>query len=73
LASGCVVASYSVDERVVPTGPPHEIEDVFSQYETIDENNMEPMQMVEGFGCVVTSFSGEDTIFKVQYLCKISD
>ena len=35
------------DERVVPTGPPHEIEDVFSQYETIDENNMEPMQMVE--------------------------
>jgi hypothetical protein len=35
------------DERVVPTGPPHEIEDVFSQYETIDENNMEQMQMVE--------------------------
>ena len=35
------------DERVVPTGPPHEIEDVFSQYETIDENNMEPMQVIE--------------------------
>ena len=35
------------DERVVPTGPTHEIEDVFSQYETIDENNMEQMQMVE--------------------------
>jgi hypothetical protein len=26
---------------------PHEIEDVFSQYETIDENNVEPMQMAE--------------------------
>ena len=35
------------DERVVPTGPTHEIEDVFSQYETIDENNMEPMQVIE--------------------------
>jgi len=35
------------DERVVPTGPPHEIEDVFSQYETIDVNNMEPMQVIE--------------------------
>jgi uncharacterized protein YdcH (DUF465 family) len=35
------------DERDVPTGPPHEIEDVFSQYETIDENNMEPMQLIE--------------------------
>ena len=35
------------DERVVPTGPPDEIEDVFSQYETIDENNMEPMQLIE--------------------------
>ena len=35
------------DERVVPTGPPDEIEDVFSQYETIDENNMEPMQVIE--------------------------
>ena len=34
------------DERVVPTGPPDEIEVVFSQYETIDENNMEPMQVV---------------------------
>jgi hypothetical protein len=35
------------DERVVLTGPTHEIEDVFSQYETIDENNMEPMQVIE--------------------------
>ena len=35
------------DERVVPTGPPHEIEDVFSQYETIDDNNLEPMQVIE--------------------------
>ena len=35
------------DERVLPTGPPDEIEDVFSQYETIDENNMEPMQLIE--------------------------
>ena len=35
------------DERVVPTGPPDEIEDGFSQYETIDENNMEPMQLIE--------------------------
>jgi hypothetical protein len=35
------------DERVVPTGPPHEIEDVFAQYETIEENNMEPMQVIE--------------------------
>jgi hypothetical protein len=35
------------DERVVPTGPADEIEDVFSQYETIDENNMEPMQLIE--------------------------
>jgi hypothetical protein len=35
------------DERVVPTGPPDEIEDGFSQYETIDENNMEPMQVIE--------------------------
>jgi hypothetical protein len=35
------------DERVVPTEPPHEIEDVFPQYETIDENNMEPMQVIE--------------------------
>ena len=34
------------DERVVPTGPPDEIEDVISQYETIDENNMEPMQVI---------------------------
>ena len=35
------------DERVVPTGLTHDIEDVFSQYETIDENNMEPMQVIE--------------------------
>ena len=35
------------DERVVPTGPPVEIEDVFSQYETIDKNNMDPMQLIE--------------------------
>ena len=35
------------DERVVPTGPTHEIEDIFSRYETIDENNMEPMQVIE--------------------------
>ena len=35
------------DERVVPTGLTHEIEDVFSQYETIDDNNMEPMQVIE--------------------------
>ena len=34
------------DERVVTTGPPDEIEDVISQYETIDENNMEPMQVI---------------------------
>ena len=35
------------DERVVPTGLTLEIEDIFSQYETIDENNMEPMQVIE--------------------------
>jgi hypothetical protein len=35
------------DERIVPTGPTQEIEDVCSQYETIDDNNMEPMQVIE--------------------------
>jgi hypothetical protein len=90
------------------------IEDIFSQYEAIDENNMEPMQVIEkveatvnprtssvssnsvgikfdsicltvispmkslshsilASGCVVASYSCEDTIFGVQYLCKISD
>ena len=52
----CKKASLKIsqnDERVVPTEPPHEIEDVFPQYETIDENNMEPMQLIENVDATV--------------------
>jgi hypothetical protein len=59
------------DERVVPTGPPHEIEDIFSQYETIDENNMEPMQVIEKVEATVnprTSSLNSESSFDRSYL-----
>ena len=59
------------DERVVPTGPPHEIEDVFSQYETTDENNMKPMQVIEKVEATVnprTSSVSSNSSFDRSYL-----
>jgi hypothetical protein len=59
------------DERVVPTGPPHGIEDVFSQYETIDENNMKLMQVIEKVEATVnprTSSVNSNSSFDRSYL-----
>jgi hypothetical protein len=59
------------DEIVVPTGPPHGIEDVFSQYETIDENNMKPMQVIEKVEATVnprTSSVSSNSSFDRSYL-----
>ena len=59
------------DERVVPTGPPHEIEDIFSQYEIIDENNMKPMLVIEKVEATVnprTSSVNSNLSFDRSYL-----